>query len=214
MAKSIENFFGKVSGKLGNIIIYQRNGKTCFRTKPGKSNVPPSPKQLYQRKAISEISRFLAPLRKDLEFGFSAIPGENSKRYGKALSLAVKKAVISENGEPIIHPEKIQVSAGDILGVEDGQVYWEDDNTLRISWRPNSFEGHGKEGDQLFYVAYDPKARRKWSVMEGGYRKNGEMRVQFPWSGPLAGKFYHYLAFHSRTRGKIDFSDSICLGLV
>lgn len=108
MAISPDNFMGKVSGKLGKLIIYRRNGKTCFRSKPEKISIPPSPKQIYQRKAFSQISSFLAPIRQELEFGFSGIPGENSKRFGKALSLAVKKAILSENGEPVTYPEKFR----------------------------------------------------------------------------------------------------------
>ncbi len=41
MAISIENFMGKASGKLGNLIIYQRNGKVCFRSKPKKNQKSP-----------------------------------------------------------------------------------------------------------------------------------------------------------------------------
>ncbi|WP_332914453.1 hypothetical protein [Algoriphagus boritolerans] len=48
----------------------------------------------------------MAPIRSELEFGFSGITGDKSKRYGKAQSLAVKKATLSDNGEPVLDPEK------------------------------------------------------------------------------------------------------------
>lgn len=204
---------GKVSGKLGNLIIYQRNGKGCFRTKPAKISVPPSAKQIYQRKAFSLVSSFLAPIRHDLEFGFSAIPGENSKRVGKAISLAVKKAVINETGVPVLHPHRVQVSMGDLLAPVECEVSWIEDNAVQIKWRPNSFEGNGVDGDQLFYVGYNPSAKHKWSVRGGAYRSSGEMKVQFPWQRPLEGKFYHYVSFYSLRKGRVEFSDSVCLGM-
>lgn len=214
MAISNENFMGKVSGKLGNLIIYRRNGKLCYRSKPEKISVPPSERQIYQRKAFALASSFLAPIRNELEFGFSGIPGENSKRFGKALSLAVKKAVIPENGEPMLFPEKIQTSMGDLLPPVDCLLDWENPNTLRLTWRPNSFEGNGKEGDKIFYLAYDTLQKQKWGVTEGEYRKNGSMVIQFPWSGPLAGRFYHFVSFYSKRKGGFEFSDSVCLGKV
>ncbi|SEG10762.1 DUF6266 family protein [Algoriphagus boritolerans] len=214
MAISIENFMGKASGKLGNLIIYQRNGKVCFRSKPKKSKVPPSDRQIYQRKAFSQASTFLAPIRSELEFGFSGITGDKSKRYGKAQSLAVKKATLSDNGEPVLDPEKIQTSIGDLLPLEDGRVLWENANTIQLTWRPNAFEGNGRESDQIFYLAYDPEAQQKWAVLEGVYRKAGSMTIQFPWSGPLEGKFYHFVSFYTKRKGQIEFSDSVCLGRV
>jgi hypothetical protein len=214
MAISDEYFMGKVSGKLGNLIIYRRNGKLCYRSKPEKISVPPSSRQIYQRKAFARVSSFLAPIRSELEIGFSGIPGENSKRFGKALSLAVKKAVIPENGEPVLYPEKIQTSMGDLLPPSDCQLFWENENRILLNWRPNSFEGNGKEGDRIFYLAYDPQQKQKWSVTEGEYRKNGGMVIQFPWSGPLSGRFYHFVSFFSKRKSGVEFSDSVCLGLI
>ncbi|MBC6365751.1 DUF6266 family protein [Algoriphagus sp. AK58] len=212
MAIRLENLLGSVSGKLGKLILYERNGKLCVRSKPEKINVPPSPKQIYQRKAFAKVSTFLTPIRKEIEFGFSGIKGENSKRFGKALSLAVKKAVFPEQGVPELYPELIYTSTGDLLGPVDCQMEWESPHTLAIQWRPNSFEGNGVDADSVFYVAYDPLTQRKWSVREGGYRKNGNLKIEFPWSGPLQGKFYHYLSFYRIKKNGVEFSDSVCLG--
>lgn len=213
MAIRLEQLFGNVSGKIGKVIIYQRNGKLCYRSKPEASPLPPSEKQLYQRKSFARVSSYLAPIRSELEFGFSGFPGENSTRYGKALSLAVKRAVLPEEGEPVLYPERIFTSAGDLLGPVDCTLSWESPVSVLIQWRPNSFEGNGADGDRVFYVAYDPKSQRKWSLRESGFRKSGKLLVEFPWSGPLEGRFYHYLSFYSQRRNRIEFSDSLCLGL-
>ncbi|WP_369075003.1 DUF6266 family protein [Algoriphagus oliviformis] len=214
MAISNDNLIGKVSGKLGKIIIYRRNGKVCLRSKPEKISVPPSDRQIYQRKAFALVSTFLAPIRNELEFGFSGIVGENSKRVGRAISIAVKKAVLNENGEPVLQIGQVQTSTGLLLIPEECQLHWEGDSTARLEWRSNSFEGNGREGDRIFYLAYDPEAKRKWSVSERGYRKNGSLVIHFPWSGPLQGKFYHYVAFYRKTRAGMEFSDSVCLGKI
>lgn len=214
MAFSSESFMGKISGKLGNLIIYERNGKTCFRSKPKKTKVPPSAAQLYQRKAFAQASAFLAPIRTELEFGFSGIGGDKSKRFGKAQSLAVKRATLTDHGEPVLYPEKMQTSIGDLLPPVDCQLNWNNANTIQLTWRPNSFEGNGKESDQIFYLAYDPVTQQKWAVLEGAYRKAGSMTIQFPWLGPLDGKFYHFVSFYTKRKGRFEFSDSVCLGKI
>lgn len=213
MAIRLENLLGNVSGKVGRFIFYERNGKLCIRSKPEKISVPPSAKQTYQRNAFAKVSSFLAPIREQIEFGFSGIPGENSKRFGKALSLAIKKAVFPEAGIPVLHPELIYTSIGDILGPVDCQLEWLSPQSLQVKWRPNSFEGNGLEADLLFYVAYDPLTQRKWSVKKGEYRKNGSMQIDFPWGGSMEGKFFHYLSFYRVKKNEVEFSDSVCLGI-
>ena len=214
MANVSNSPLGKISGKLGNLIIYERNGKICVRTRPERISVPASKKQIYNRQALGIASSFLKPLRKEIEFGFSSVKGENSKRYGKAVATVIKKAILSEEGEPRIYPEKVLTSSGDLLEPSDTEAHWEGAGLLRISWRPNAFEGNGLEGDMAFYVAYDPSSKRKWSVKKGAYRKNGVMSVQFPWTDSLEGKFYHYLSFYRVKKSKIEFSESICLGII
>lgn len=214
MAISKGSFIEKVSGKLGNMIVYERNGKLCIRSKPEKISVPPSDRQIYQRKAFAQANSFLTPIRAELEFGFSGIADENSKRFGKALSLVIKRATIPENGFPVIHPERIKTSAGDLLGVVDASLNWQNSNSLILNWRPNQFEGNGKESDRLFYLAFDPITKQKWAVMEGEYRKNGSMIIQFPWTRPLQSRFYHFVSFYSKRKKGIEFSDSVCLGRV
>lgn len=214
MANVSNSPLGKISGKLSNLIIYERNGKICVRSKPERISVPPSKKQIYHRQALSLASSFLKPLRKEIEFGFSSVKGENSKRYGKAVATVIKKAILSEEGEPRVYPEKILTSRGDLLEPSEAQAHWEGDGLLRLAWRPNAFEGNGLEGDIAFYVAFDPISKRKWSVKKGAYRKNGSLAVQFPWTDAQEGKFYHYLSFYRVQKSKIEFSESICLGII
>jgi hypothetical protein len=214
MASSKENFMGPATGKLGSLIIYQRNGKTCYRSKPEKISVPASQLQIYHRKAFALVSRFIAPIRHDLAFGFSGISGDHSKRVGKAISLAVKKAVTSVEGEPRLDPDKIQTSIGDLLMPQGCQVVWTAGNIVQLTWQPNSLEGNGRDSDQVFYLAYDPESQRHWRVINGAYRKNGVMIIEFPWSGSLAGRFHHYVSFYRQRKTLFEFSDSISLGKI
>lgn len=213
MAKSIEFPFGKISGKLGNVVFYERNGKVCVRKRPGKISGEPSPKQLYHREAFSKINSFLRPIRTELEFGFFRPDSDKSKRFAQAVSLGLKRAVFPEEGIPVLKPEKVLISTGDLTEPKGLSLTWIADNKLSIHWRPNQFEGLAKEGDQLFYLAYDPVEKRKWSILEGASRKTGFQEVEFPWTGPLQGQFYHYFAFCKKNRKSREFSNSVCFGI-
>ncbi|WP_439488521.1 DUF6266 family protein [Algoriphagus sp.] len=214
MAIIENNVLGSISGKLGNTVIYKRKGKLVIKGKPVKSSVAPSEKQLYHRAAFKLAQDFLVPMRAELELGFAKPNPAQSQGFNRALSVALKTAVLNEAGSPVLYPEKVKTSEGDLLGVESPQVQWVGGNLLEVSWSPNAFMGHAKESDRLFVVAYDPGMKRKWSVVQGNYRKTGLQQVQFPWSGDLQGKFYIYLSFYAETKGGREFSDSLCLGRV
>ena len=214
MAIIDKNILGKISGKLGNTVIYERNGKTVIKSLPSKSSKEPSAKQLYHREAFRIGQQFLTPMRTELELGFSkANPGQ-SHGFNRALSVMLKTAILNEEGKPVIYPEKVKVSEGDLLGLESPHAQWVGENRVEITWFPNAFMGYGKEADRLFVVAYDPDSGRKWAVTKGNYRKSGMQQLQFPWSGELQGKFYIYASFFNENRGLLEFSDSVCLGRV
>lgn len=214
MAKSPMNLIRLLSGKMGNLVVYERDGKTVVRSKPVKTKKKPSTKQIYTRKAFKMANAFLTPIRSEIEFGFSAASNDKSKCFGDALSVVLKQAILSVNGEPILHPELVKISNGNVLGPAGAVAQWESSTRLVITWRPNSFEGMAKDGDRIFYVALDPDTKRKWSVSNDGYRKNGSLIIDFPWTLPLAGQFYHYLSFYTQSKSKIEFSNSICLGRI
>lgn len=214
MAKSPVNLIRLLSGKIGNLVVYERDGKTVVRSRPIKTKKKPSAKQIYNRKAFKMANAFLTPIRSEIEFGFSAASKDKSKCFGNALSVVLKEAILPVNGEPILHPKLVKISTGSVLEPAEAVVQWESSNRLVVTWRPNSFEGMAKDGDEIFYVALDPDTKRKWSVSKGGYRKNGSLIIDFPWTLHLAGQFYHYLSFYAQSKTKVEFSNSICLGRI
>lgn len=214
MAIIEKSILGKISGKLGNMVVYERKGKVVIRSTSSKSNKAPSPKQLYHRKAFTIAQKFLTPMRAELEMGFAKYKPTQSQGFARALSIALKQGVVNEAGVPVLYPEKIMTSEGDLLGIESASTEWKSGNVLEISWISNAFLGHAKESDRLFAIAYDPEGGRKWALIKGNYRKSQIQQIQFPWSGLLQGKFYLYLSFYSDKKGKLEYSDSICLGRV
>ena len=189
MAKPPRNLNSFVSGKMGNLVVYERDGKTVLRSRPIKTKKKPSAKQVYTRKAFKKANAFLTPIRSELEFGFSGLSDDKSKRFGKALSLAIKQAILPVDGEPNLHPERVKISSGDVLEPADAAAKWEASNRLVLTWRPNSFEGMAKDGDEIFYVALDPDTKRKWSVERAVIGKTDHSLLIFLGRHYLPGNF-------------------------
>lgn len=59
MAKG--SIFGTLSGKIGNVVVYERNGKQIVRSNP-KQRDPKTPAQLAHRLKFSLANKGLSPL--------------------------------------------------------------------------------------------------------------------------------------------------------
>lgn len=57
MVRFSRGLFGGITGALGDVEGYVRNGIACVRVKKRKSKLPPSLKQLTQQQKMSVINR-------------------------------------------------------------------------------------------------------------------------------------------------------------
>jgi hypothetical protein len=114
MGKMTNGFLGPISGKLGNLVYYNVNGKQVVR-KLGKITKPPTPAQLQNRKEMKTIMQFLSPLTEFLNTGFIPSYKEGHKA---AFSLAVaynkKNALTGTNPDIGIAYEKVRLSEGNL----------------------------------------------------------------------------------------------------
>lgn len=54
----IETLLSEIHGKLGKLVIRQRNGKLILSAKPGKFNTPQDPESIARRNKFRTVSRF------------------------------------------------------------------------------------------------------------------------------------------------------------
>ncbi|WP_289053146.1 DUF6266 family protein [Carboxylicivirga marina] len=74
-----------VSGKVGDLVLYERDGKTCVRSMPGSVKKSQTPLQLNQRKKMTLVNNFLQPFTKLLKRTF-ADPQSGKRAYNLAKS--------------------------------------------------------------------------------------------------------------------------------
>lgn len=57
-----QGILGGISGKVGNVVGFRRNGKDLLRVRAASVNDAHTPKQVKQRKKVMLIMDFLKPL--------------------------------------------------------------------------------------------------------------------------------------------------------
>ena len=214
MGKVTDGLLGGISGKVGNLVFYQVNGQTLVRTKPGMGRSTSSSLQSYHQQAFALAQEFLSPLKKEIAIGFGAFKTGSKRGIDRAKSLLLKNAIYPSEGLPVLQPEKVLVSSGDLTGVSGALLTTTEPGSFRIEWTVNSWDGSARDGDKTFVVIYDTREPRVFSIQGEGYRKDGFQEVQFPWGSIEGEAVYVYFSFYSERSGKIEFSDSVCLGRI
>ncbi|WP_339865344.1 DUF6266 family protein [uncultured Algoriphagus sp.] len=214
MGKVTDGLLGGISGKVGNLVFYQVNGETLIRSIPGAGTGINSSLQTYHQKAFVLAQDFLSPLKKEIAIGFGAFKVGTKRGIDRAKSLLLKNAIYPSEGLPVLQPQKVLVSSGDLTGVRGALLTIAEPGKFRIEWIVNSWNGSARDGDKTFVVIYDTREPRVFSIQGEGYRKDGFQDVQFPWVSIEDAAVYVYFSFYSERSGKIEFSDSVCLGRI
>lgn len=204
-----------LSGKIGNLIIYQMNGKTVIRQKPdpGKKRKL-SPLQLYYQRSFRVCQEFLRPLKRELDFGYQEFFDLGKRGFQLAMSWALKNALENQGNDPVLNPEKIKISRGDLTGGEGASVVRNSETQLQFNWVNNSWSGSARETDRVFLVAYHRESEKVISKTEGSFRESGSDVLELPWIDPLIGEVHVYMAFSQKKSKGMIFSESGYLGKV
>ncbi|HMI01857.1 MAG TPA: DUF6266 family protein [Pedobacter sp.] len=114
MARLPKGLFGGFSGKLGDLVGYNRNGKDLVRTK-GKSTKPASVKQLAVRQKISLLNTTLGAMLTVINVGFKlVVKGTDKNPFNEAVSYNFKHACLGAYPEISIDYSQLLVSQGSL----------------------------------------------------------------------------------------------------
>lgn len=128
MAKG--SIFGTLSGKIGNVVVYERNGKQIVRSNP-KQRDPKTPAQLAHRLKFSLANKGLSPLNNVIKIGFK----NSEKSYRKLVGEAYHNAIIGEYPNFSMDYSRIQVAEGKVQLPSNIQMsYEEGSNIVGFIW--------------------------------------------------------------------------------
>ena len=149
-----QGILGGFNGKVGTVIGSSWKGITYMRGQSQHVKNPRTAGQIYSRTAFKAVSAALSPIASTLRLTFAKSAGKMSA-FNKAVSENYKKAIIDQDGTPVVDYSKLILSKGtirpfDYLNIDDmsenGRYY------LSVINSDNSqvdYEG-------LIFFIYDP----------------------------------------------------------
>lgn len=201
--------FSGIRGTFGNIVVYEVNGQTRIRTKPGGYKDCKSEKQLQQRQRFKKVTE----LYHSLDMGLNAAWKQMTQGTNlTAFNLFVKTNIRNFTAEgKIADPARLKVCCGRLPLSEGLQATISPDGTVSLNWQYNSLRKEGAN-ELLKLVLYEPE--RKGGP--GIYIRNGmsvlrkEGHCDFCLPDTLKGNIHLYILFWGRYTN--EFSDSAYIG--
>ena len=208
MAIAKNGLFGSHTGKVGNLVYYELNGKNVVRG-IGKTTKPPSEKQLKVQMETNLMSSFFSTVLPFIKVGFSIArlgTGLNAHNIGMKqprdliikgsypnLELAFEEIVLSTGTLiPAVAPEVTAVAEG-----------------LRFSWHTSPQMEWPASTDQVMMLAYFPEEKIIAYQLFGSSRLSGTDVLHLP--EPLQDKYMEtYISFVAADRK--DLANSTYMG--
>lgn len=174
-----KGILGPFSGKVGTVVGASWRGKDVMRSLPKKTDRTPTEVQLQQRLKFTTVSDFLTPMSNVISLYFGSGSGELTRR-NQAMSYHMKEAVLFNNPDFEILYNKVQISKGDLTGVQNPTVAAAPTNKLTYTWEDNSGQGAAKATDRLVIVVFAPDEKLYYTTLDAGERNSASVEVQLP----------------------------------
>jgi len=149
MAEFKDKFLENFTGTIGNMIFYQRGGKTFVRSKPAMLKDRQSEAQLAQREKFKLVHEFLAPYKKVLSKTFVDTTGSRTA-YQNAFSYNLKNAVSGTYPDYKMDFRKVFLSRGEVALPTQITIKKQDTGFL-IEW-DTSVNAEACEPDDTFVL--------------------------------------------------------------
>ncbi|RIW12179.1 hypothetical protein D0X99_19680 [Algoriphagus lacus] len=214
MATLKHPLLSQLSGKLGNLVIYQLNGKTVLREKPKwKTAYKATPHQKMHQLKFKEVYKILRPLKILLDFGFSEFIGGNRKGIHLAMSHAMKQACYLEGEQVKINFNSLLLSSGPIEGVDQLAVEKPGNKILRLTWESQGNYEPSRESDLTWIVVYNPSQGLVEEFKGKAYRRTQVQEVEVSPRIDFNGLFIYVSFYRNFPKNRVKFSDSVCFQL-
>lgn len=158
MASFKDSFYRGLSGKIGPIITYVRNGTQVVRAKSVPRD-PKTPKQMAHRMKFTLINKGLPPLNTSIKLGHRG----DTNAYRTLVGKAYHEAIIGEYPNFSLDYSKIKIAEGDLqLPAEIDFEYDVNTSTALFSWNTQIIKSKemavkAKDNDQVNIVLFNEK---------------------------------------------------------
>ncbi len=179
------------SGKIGNLITYERNGKYFVRSRPEKVRQPNSEAQLAARQRFRLVHAVLAKLKEVLRYGFAA-DEKQRPAYAAAVSYNLKHAIAGSYPDQIMDYSQLSIFYGQRALPEHIEMEYSE-GVLRLSWSYAASDTFYAK-DRAALVLLSPEKRWMEYRIDAATRKDGllEIKTDIPTGG-----IHVYLSFYT-----------------
>lgn len=174
-----KGILGPFSGKVGTVVGTSWRGKDIMRSLPKRTNRTATEIQQLQRDKFTFVSEFLTPMDPVLTKYFGSGSGEQTRR-NQAMSYHMKEAVSYTEPDFEILYNKVQISKGDLLGVQNATVASPTVSEVVFNWEDNSGQGSAKATDRLIVVLYAPESGLYHLLLDAATRNERNVTLTLP----------------------------------
>lgn len=178
MAKSKSSHWGDLSGKLGPIVTFVRNGKQYARLHTIPRD-PRTPAQLAQRAKLSLVNKGLAPLNQVIKKNFK----EGNIAYRSLVGQTIREFVVGDYPDLTIDYSKVPISEGRVLLPENLTAIRQPDSTqVTFTWEaqqppPSKWSN---ENDVVKMLFLNPSTLTVFKPSRIVKRSHGTVTVELP----------------------------------
>lgn len=205
-----KGILGAFSGKVGPVVGASWRGKDVLRSLPRKGTRVASEAQVLQRLKFSTVTAFLMPLQPILSRYYGNGNALKTRR-NQAMGYHMEEAVtyVDPNYEMILN--KVQISKGDLLGLQSPGMVPGAAQSVDITWANNSGEGEADASDVLVVALYEPTTKTTVYALHAEVRSAMTATIIVP--SDLSGLTLHGWATFASADEK-RYATSIYLGSV
>lgn len=211
MARLKNGLFGGISGRIGDVEGFIRNGIPYVRARKRKTKTQPSLKQLVQRKKMALVNAFIDSMTPFVRLGFGLqAKGEAFSANNAAKSYQLNHSLQGEYPDYSINYEAVSLTRGQLPLPADLQAIPEG-NGIRFSWTYDPVTNWSAQRARTMVLVYVPDIIKSHYFLTGERMSTGRDRIELPaW---LIGKELQvYLSFATENREQM--SNSCYLGAV
>lgn len=197
MAVSKNILLQGVSGRVGDLIIYQLNGKTCVRMMP-EEEIKLSPKMLEHQERWAGVAAFYQAVKSLGLYGVWKRAAEGVAHSGYNLFVRRHQMVFSAEAE-VADMSRLAVTVGR-LGVPDGmRVAAREGETVELAWEYGTGYPNAGAEDRLRVVMAEQGEGWRVEMPEIGdwRRKHCRATIRLPTEWAEAGHMYCFFESES-----------------
>ena len=204
MAKIKQNIGDLVSGKIGNLVFFQLNGKSYVRAAPKRKRESWTQEQLLYRQRISQASGLWRALRSEQ---MSKIwNGAAEQMNGYAWFMKQNMPALAMDGT-LMDARLLKVSAGKLTVPQNlrAEKLPQDASTITVSWENDPHVRGERLLDELMVVS---SAGGKFSQVTATGLKRSDLNGSFTLPPKPANATHLYLFMASQDKN--HYSESVC----